>query len=188
MKAIIIEVPLTLSILTLCITLSLNLQASNFKSMAELIAKSIGKKYEDDSPKKIDKKKIISIDKKGIYHLKWNVLEELDFKKKKMGPSLKTVINKRVKIRGYMIPLDFSAKLVKEFLLVPYIPSCHHVPPPGPNLTIRVIANNKKGVETSYEPVLVTGKLELEEKVTFDANGMGSGFKLTATAITGGRR
>ena len=36
---------------------------------------------------------------------------------------------KRVRIGGYVVPLDFEATSVKEFLLVPFVGACIHVPP-----------------------------------------------------------
>ena len=45
---------------------------------------------------------------------------------------------KRVRIGGYVVPLDFEATNVKEFLLVPFVGACIHVPPPPPNQIIYV--------------------------------------------------
>ena len=37
---------------------------------------------------------------------------------------------KQVSIGGYVVPLDFEATTVKEFLLVPFVGACIRVPPP----------------------------------------------------------
>ena len=68
---------------------------------------------------------------KGNIEVPWEVLQEYDLDKKKLTKNLKKIINQKVSIKGFMIPLDYSAKSIKEFLLVPYIPSCAHVPPPS---------------------------------------------------------
>ena len=52
---------------------------------------------------------------------------------------------KRVSIGGYVVPLDFEATTVKEFLLVPFVGACIHVPPPPANQIIYVKAD--KGFE-----------------------------------------
>ena len=54
---------------------------------------------------------------------------------------------KRVRIGGYVVPLDFEATTVKEFLLVPFVGACIHVPPPPANQIIYVKA--EKGFEVA---------------------------------------
>ena len=49
---------------------------------------------------------------------------------------------KRVQIGGYVVPLDFDATRVKEFLLVPFVGACIHVPPPPPNQIVYVKAES----------------------------------------------
>ncbi|MEL6965571.1 MAG: DUF3299 domain-containing protein, partial [Pseudomonadota bacterium] len=66
-----------------------------------------------------------------------------------------------VKIAGYVLPLDFEATTVREFLLVPYVGACIHVPPPPPNQIIYV--TSEEGVEVGglFEPMWITGKLAI---------------------------
>lgn len=66
----------------------------------------------------------------------------------------------QVKIAGYVLPLDFEATDVKEFLLVPYVGACIHVPPPPPNQIIYVTSEDGIKVGGMYEPVWLTGTLE----------------------------
>lgn len=94
--------------------------------------------------------------------VKWNVLDEYNLKTKKVGANLKKVLGKKIKISGFMIPLDYSSKTLKEFLLLPYYPSCSHVPPPPANQIIKV--NIKKGAKHSYYPVTVEGIVQLIKK------------------------
>jgi len=66
----------------------------------------------------------------------------------------------QVKIAGYVLPLDFEETDVKEFLLVPYVGACIHVPPPPPNQIIYVTSEDGIEVNGMFEPVWVTGRLE----------------------------
>ena len=52
---------------------------------------------------------------------------------------------KRVRIGGYVVPLDFEATSIKEFLLVPFVGACIHVPPPPANQIVYV--KSEKGFE-----------------------------------------
>ena len=44
----------------------------------------------------------------------------------------------RIRIPGFVIPLEKSGNKVREFLLVPYFGACIHTPPPPPNQIIYV--------------------------------------------------
>ncbi len=66
----------------------------------------------------------------------------------------------QVKIAGYVLPLDFEATEVKEFLLVPYVGACIHVPPPPPNQIIYVTSDEGIEVGGMYEPMWITGTLQ----------------------------
>ena len=67
---------------------------------------------------------------------------------------------KRVKIGGYVVPLDFEATTIKEFLLVPFVGACIHVPPPPANQIVYVKAADGFEVSGMFEPVWVTGTLK----------------------------
>jgi uncharacterized protein len=73
---------------------------------------------------------------------------------------------KRVRIGGYVVPLDFEATSVKEFLLVPFVGACIHVPPPPPNQIIYVKTAKGFDVAGSFDPVYVTGTLKAASQYT----------------------
>jgi len=73
---------------------------------------------------------------------------------------------KRVHIGGYVVPLDFEATNVKEFLLVPFVGACIHVPPPPPNQIIYVKTAKAFDVAGSFDPVYVTGTLKAASQYT----------------------
>lgn len=97
--------------------------------------------------------------KNGAFIAKWGILSEYDSKTKKPGMNLKKIIGKKVEVSGFMMPLDYSSKNIKEFLLVPYMPSCNHVPPPPSNQIISVKVSGKQGVQALYYPVQMEGIL-----------------------------
>jgi len=64
-----------------------------------------------------------------------------------------------VRLPGYLLPLEFSGKLVSEFLLVPWVGACIHTPPPPPNQIVHVKPDKPVTMTGMFEPVWVTGKL-----------------------------
>jgi hypothetical protein len=114
--------------------------------------------------------------------IKWETLKTLsvDPKTKLPTPSgdLKKSIGKEVSIKGFMMPLDYDAKAVSEFLFMPYVPSCMHVPPPPPNQLILV--KMKKGTTTapSFYPVELTGKLFVDTNKELESSFRIDGLKI----------
>jgi uncharacterized protein len=88
---------------------------------------------------------------------------------------------RRVRIAGYVVPLGFDGVGVREFLLVPYVGACIHVPPPPPNQIIDV--RSEKGVEIRgmFDAVQVTGTLAIGALPTELAE---VGYRITADAVT----
>ena len=80
-----------------------------------------------------------------INTIRKSIVEELD--------------GQRVRIPGYLLPLDVSGTKVTEFLLVPYVGACIHVPPPPPNqiVHVKVVQPNGYNSKGLFEPVWVTG-------------------------------
>jgi len=73
---------------------------------------------------------------------------------------------KRVRIGGYVVPLDFDATKIKEFLLVPFVGACIHVPQPPPNQIIYVKAGEGFEITGQFDPVYVTGTLKTARQFT----------------------
>jgi hypothetical protein len=87
---------------------------------------------------------------------------------------------KRVQIGGYVVPLDFDATRVKEFLLVPFVGACIHVPPPPPNQIVYVKAEGGVDVKGTFDPVWVTGTLTVTPAFTGLAE---AGYSLEAEKV-----
>jgi hypothetical protein len=95
---------------------------------------------------------------------------------------------KHVAIAGYLLPLDFNASGTREFLLVPYVGACIHVPPPPPNQVIYVKAAKPYKVADMYDSVMVTGVVKVgavSKDLSFmdGDNSVDAGYTLQAERI-----
>lgn len=64
-----------------------------------------------------------------------------------------------VRLPGYALPLEFTGSQMKEFLLVPYVGACIHVPPPPPNQIVFVRLDGGFTAKDLYTPVWITGRM-----------------------------
>jgi hypothetical protein len=67
---------------------------------------------------------------------------------------------KRVKIPGFVLPLEFNNTMLTEFLLVPYFGACTHTPPPPANQIIYGKLKTETELNDIYRPVWITGTLQ----------------------------
>jgi hypothetical protein len=69
-----------------------------------------------------------------------------------------------VRIPGYLLPLEAAGGKVTEFLLVPYVGACIHVPPPPPNQIVHVQVIQIGGHNSGklFDPVWVIGKMTVK--------------------------
>lgn len=103
---------------------------------------------------------------------------------------VKDLNGKLVRLPGYILPLEVSGSKVTEFLLVPYIGACIHVPPPPPNQIVLVKAADKKGYKSKklFDPVWVTGVISVESMVrdlflVDGSTGVDIGYAMQANRI-----
>lgn len=94
----------------------------------------------------------------------WRQLGELDYINNKASDSLKSLDGKMVKIPGFMVPLEDTAKQVTEFLLVPSPQACIHVPPPPPNQMVLVEMEPGVDSKVEYGPIWVIGQFLIQSK------------------------
>ncbi len=79
--------------------------------------------------------------------------------------------NTRVKIPGFVVPLDFRADdEYTEFLIVPYFGACLHTPPPPPNQIIFAKAKKPAKISDIYIAYWFEGVLKAERNDTALAN------------------
>ena len=69
-----------------------------------------------------------------------------------------------VRIPGFLLPLEYDGEQVTEFLLVPTVGACIHVPPPPPNQMVHVRYQNGFKSNGLYEPVWVNGVIKTESR------------------------
>lgn len=87
---------------------------------------------------------------------------------------------KEVEIGGYVVPLDFDAFRITEFLLVPFVGACIHVPPPPANQIIYVTAAEGFEITGPFDPVKVSGTMTTEAAITGLAD---AGYRISANRI-----
>jgi hypothetical protein len=92
----------------------------------------------------------------------WRVLAGLDYLTGKATDTLKALNGKRVRVPGFVVPLDDFMEDGAEFLLVPYYGACVHTPPPPPNQIIFVQMENKKAVKLAlFDAIWMHGTLKI---------------------------
>lgn len=69
---------------------------------------------------------------------------------------------RRVRLPGFVVPLERQGDLVSEFLLVPYFGACVHVPPPPSNQVVHVVLKQPVKGMRSMETFWVNGTLTLQ--------------------------
>ena len=86
----------------------------------------------------------------------------------------------RVKLPGYVIPLEQSSAGIREFIYAPYAGACIHVPPPPPNQLVFVTSPDPWEDPDGFGAVWVTGVLRIAE---LDTNLARIGYEMTAETI-----
>ncbi|MDE1063183.1 MAG: DUF3299 domain-containing protein [Pseudomonadales bacterium] len=85
----------------------------------------------------------------------------------------------QVKVPGFVLPLEFSNTLLKEFLLVPYYGACIHTPPPPANQIIHGKLKTGYKLESIYLPVWITGTLNISRSQTqINEEGVANGLEV----------
>lgn len=87
---------------------------------------------------------------------------------------------KIIRMPGYIIPLESGSKGVTEFILVPYVGACIHVPPPPPNQLVFVTSSVPWPSDQLWDAIWVTGTLSARMQSTTLGD---IGYELAANAI-----
>jgi hypothetical protein len=97
------------------------------------------------------------------------------------APVVEALNGSRVRLPGFMVPLDNARGQVTEFLLVPYFGACIHTPPPPANQIVHVFPTKPFKADQMMEAVWVSGVLETTRSET----GLGSaGYRMKGEVIT----
>ena len=97
------------------------------------------------------------------------------------APPVPQLAGQRIRLPGYVVPLEESKDGLREFLLVPYFGACLHTPPPPANQIVFIRSKTPvKGFRT-MDTVWVNGTLAVDRSRT----EMGaSTYNLTADSVT----
>lgn len=95
------------------------------------------------------------------------------------APVNNAIDNQRVRLPGYVVPLDDSSAGLKEFLLVPYFGACIHTPPPPSNQIVHVLADKPLPLK-SMDVVWASGTLRT---LRTDSYMGASGYRLQQVAV-----
>lgn len=85
-----------------------------------------------------------------------------------------------VRLPGFIIPLEVSSKGVTEFMLVPYVGACIHVPPPPPNQLILATTEKPWPDDQLWDPVWAVGTMRTQLQSTPLAE---TGYALTVQSL-----
>ncbi len=83
------------------------------------------------------------------------------------GSSRSDLDGQVLRLAGFVLALQFEDRVLTDFLLVPYVGACSHVPPPPANQIVFV--SGARGMDVSdgqFSPVRVTGLIETAETDT----------------------
>ena len=126
------------------------------------VESSFFSKFKNNLSKLFDSDENIEIP--PVKKVTWVDLYELDPETHRPSALLQSRLNSEVSIKGFFLPMEFDEqRRVTEFLLVPYIPSCMHVPPPPPSQIIHVKLKEGKMIENPFLPIEVVGHLKIAE-------------------------
>ena len=93
----------------------------------------------------------------------WMRLRGLNYKTGRVNADAKALDGAVIKIMGYMVPFDDDQNKAAEFLLVPTLGACIHIPAPPPNQLILVNMDAGQRAQVYWDkPVWVEGRLKIE--------------------------
>ena len=95
----------------------------------------------------------------------------------KLNESLDGVL---IRMPGYIIPIELNSEGVTDFVLVPYVGACIHVPPPPANQLVMVKTETPWPSDQLWDAVWVTGTMNTK----LQDSGLGqTGYALSAEKI-----
>ena len=96
------------------------------------------------------------------------------------APTEPALDNSRIKIPGYLVPLEEDKSGLSEFLLVPYFGACVHTPPPPANQIVLVQLAKPAAGFRSMDTVWVSGTLKAKRS---DSPMGASGYRLEGALV-----
>lgn len=97
------------------------------------------------------------------------------------APIVTALDGRRVKLPGFVVPLEGDGIKLREFFLVPYYGACIHVPPPPANQIVYVkVPQEQTKIRNAFDTVWVTGTLSAK---SFESDLGNAGYQLNAQLI-----
>jgi uncharacterized protein len=100
--------------------------------------------------------------------MNWGMLNDADPRAQQMlkkmrevwdqAPVNNKIDSQRVKLPGYVVPLEEANGGLKEFLLVPYFGACIHTPPPPANQIVHITSDKRLPLK-SMDVIWATGTI-----------------------------
>jgi len=104
-------------------------------------------------------------------------------KKLDEAPISTKYVNQKIRMPGFVVPLDAVRNGQREFLLVPYFGACIHTPPPPANQIVLVTPHPQLNLSQTLESMdVIWVEGELKEARTKTASGV-SGYSLEAIKV-----
>jgi hypothetical protein len=104
-------------------------------------------------------------------------------KKLDEAPISTKYVNQKIRMPGFVVPLDAVRNGQREFLLVPYFGACIHTPPPPANQIVLVTPHPQLNLSKTLESMdVIWVEGELKEARTKTASGV-SGYSLEAIQV-----
>ena len=98
------------------------------------------------------------------------------------APVVESLDGKRVRLPGFVVPLEGDGEKLREFLLVPYYGACIHVPPPPANQTVYVtVPEGEAKIRQAFDTVWVTGTLSAKP---FTSDLATAGYRIEAEDVS----
>jgi hypothetical protein len=98
------------------------------------------------------------------------------------APVVESLDGMRVKLPGFVVPIEGDGKKLSEFLLVPYYGACIHVPPPPANQTVYVkVPKGDAEIRQAFDTVWVTGTMSAK---SFTSDLATAGYQIEAEEVT----
>ncbi|HUF79892.1 MAG TPA: DUF3299 domain-containing protein [Burkholderiales bacterium] len=92
---------------------------------------------------------------------------------------------RKVRIPGYVVPIEEKERAITEFLLVPYYGACIHVPPPPANQIIHVISAKPIKNLRVMDLVWVAGEIKAARYSANTPMGLSAaGYQINSVAVT----
>lgn len=101
------------------------------------------------------------------YEYMFEIRPKVEAMRLKKANELNTTLNNaNIEISGYLLPLNFDQGKANEFLLVPWVGACIHTPAPPKNQIIFLRTSEWMSAVELYDPVMLSGKLQVEERIS----------------------